>query len=57
MMTSSAVIGGLRTVILWLEENSDKFPSLPDVADADMALMYLRHIEKHVSYEIREVPE
>lgn len=39
---------GIHTIILWLEENATRLPSLPDISDADMALMYLRHIEKHL---------
>lgn len=42
---------GVVTIMLWLEENATTLPSLPDIADADMALMYLRHIERHLSTE------
>jgi len=37
---------GIHTIIVWLEENVTSLPTLPDMSDADMALMYLRHIEK-----------
>jgi len=47
MKDQAAMLTSLHTIILWLEENVADFPSLPDMADADMAIMYLRHIEKH----------
>lgn len=50
-MPERRVLTGLRTVILWLEENAENMPSLPDTSDADMALMYLRHLEKHLEWE------
>ena len=38
----------LRLVVREVEELITDLPSLTDISDADMALMYLRHIEKHV---------
>lgn len=41
----------LRELIAWLEANASTLPSLPDVSDADMALMYLRHLARHLETE------
>lgn len=40
---------GIHTIILWIEENVTSLPNLSDMSDADMALMYLRHIEKDLN--------
>jgi hypothetical protein len=45
-------LNSIRVLILTLEEMVPVLPSLPDVSDADMALMYLRHLEKHLQSEI-----
>lgn len=47
----AVLLAGLTTVISWLEENAPRLPSLPDVADADMALMHLRHAVRHIQGE------
>lgn len=39
----------LAEIIAWLEHNAGDFPTLPDIADADMALMYLRHLQRHLN--------
>lgn len=36
----------------WLTEHAGDLPSLPDVSDADMALMYLRHLRRHLTLYI-----
>lgn len=38
----------LNEIIKWLEENAGDLPTIPDIADADMALMYLRHLKRHL---------
>lgn len=44
----------LAELIDWLETNAGDLPSLPDVSDADMAIMYLRHLQKHLGVADRE---
>lgn len=39
----------------WLREHAEDMPSLPDVSDADMALMYLRHLRRHLTLYINHV--
>lgn len=46
-------LNSVRVVILALTEMAPELPSLPDTCDADMALMYLRHLEKHLAWEVR----
>jgi hypothetical protein len=43
-------LNSIRVIILTLEEMAPDLPSLPDTSDADMALMYLRHVEKHLGW-------
>lgn len=38
----------LNEIIEWLEDNAGDLPTLIDTADADMALMYLRHLKRHL---------
>lgn len=38
----------LADMIQYLVDNAGDLPSLPDITDADMALMYLRHLERHL---------
>lgn len=38
----------LRDIIQYLTDNAGDLPSLLDITDADMALMYLRHLERHL---------
>lgn len=38
----------LADMIQYLQDNAGDLPSLPDISDADMALMYLRHLERHL---------
>ena len=38
----------LAEIITWLENNAGELPTLADISDADMALMYLRHVAKHL---------
>lgn len=41
-------IDELDGVIDWLVGNAPELPTLPDMADADQALMYLRHLRAHL---------
>jgi hypothetical protein len=41
----------LAEMIKYLEDNAGNLPTLGDMADADMALMYLRHVEKNLKEE------
>ena len=47
-MRKRMLSGGIHTIIVWLEENITDLPTLGDISDADMAILYLRHIEKHL---------
>lgn len=38
----------IAEIITWLEDNAGDLPTLADISDADMALMYLRHIKRHL---------
>lgn len=49
MGLNATFIDRLRELIDWLETTAVDLPSLPDVSDANMALMYLRHIERHLT--------
>lgn len=52
MTTISVLRAQLGELIGWLECNAANLPSLPDVTDADMALMYLRHLARHLATEV-----
>jgi hypothetical protein len=43
-------LNSIRVLILTLEEMAPELPSLPDTSDVDMALIYLRHVEKHLEW-------
>lgn len=38
----------LDEIIEWLENEAWEMPCLQDLTDVDMALMYLRHLKRHL---------
>ena len=38
----------VKSLIALLEDLAERLPTLPEVSDADMALMYLRHLLKQL---------
>jgi hypothetical protein len=45
---AASVLNSLRVIISTLEEIAPSMPSVPDMSDTDMALMYLRHVTRHL---------
>lgn len=52
-MTKKAInVDELDRVIEWLKGAAGELPSLPDISDADMAILYLRHLRRHLAEEV-----
>jgi len=42
----------IDAILVVLEEMADSIPTTPDLSDLDNAIMYCRHLSKHLQFQI-----